>query len=81
MNSHPKILKYAFEVLRSVNRSIQPYNIYNMDGKGLQMGKSARVKVICVRGRSSPPLMKDGNHSWLQQLKQLQRIGLCFALY
>ena len=32
-----------------------------MDEKGLQMGKSARVKVIYVRGRKSPPLMKDGN--------------------
>src|SRR5258706_10055197 len=25
------------------------------------MGKSARIKVICVRGRKSPPLMTDGN--------------------
>ena len=57
MNSDPKILKHAFEVLRSLIRAIQPHNIYNMDEKGLQMGKSAQVKVICARGRRSPPIV------------------------
>ena len=32
-----------------------------MDEKGLFMEKSPRVKVICVRGRCSPLLMKDGD--------------------
>ena len=32
-----------------------------MDEKGLRMGKSARVTVICVCERRSPPLMKDGD--------------------
>ena len=55
--SNPKILKQSFEVLGPLikKNSIQPYNIYNMDEKGLQMGRSARVKVICVWGRKSPP--------------------------
>ena len=50
LNSDPKVLKHAFDVLATVIRNIQPHNIYNMDEKGLLMGKSPRVKVICVRG-------------------------------
>ena len=43
VSSNPKILKQSFEVLSTLikKHSIQPYNIYNMDEKGLQMGKSA----------------------------------------
>ena len=53
VSSNPKILKQAFDILGPLIKKncIQPHNIYNMDEKGLQMGKSARVKVICVRGR------------------------------
>ena len=55
-SSNPKLLKQSFDTLGPLinKNSIQPYNIYNMDEKGLQMGKSAHVKVICVRGRKSP---------------------------
>lgn len=63
VSSDPKILKHAFDVPGPLIRrlQIQPSNIYNMDEKGLQMRKSARVKVICVRGRRSPPLLTDGD--------------------
>ena len=48
--SDPKILKHTFEVLGPIIQKfkIVPRNIYNMDEKGLQMGKSSRVKVVHV---------------------------------
>ena len=63
ISSDPKILKQAFGVLGPLicQFHIKPKNLYNMDEKGLQMGKSSRVKVICVRGRRSPPLLTDGD--------------------
>ena len=62
-NSSPEILKKALHKLGKIIRlhNILPENIYNMDEKGIIQGKSPRVKVICVRGRRSPPLMKDGD--------------------
>lgn len=63
MNSDPQILaatlhKFA-EAIRK--RDIQPHNLYNMDEKGIILGKAHRVQVIFVRGRQSPPLMTEGN--------------------
>ena len=75
MNSDPKILKHAFDVLATVIRNIDPHNIYNMDEKGLQMGKSARVKVICVRGRRSPPLMTDGDRELVTAIETVAADG------
>ena len=77
VSSNPKILKQSFEVLGPLikKNSIQPHNIYNMDEKGLQMGKSARVKVICVRGRKSPPLMKDGNRELITAIETIAADG------
>ena len=77
VSSNPKILKQSFEVLGPLikKHSIQPYNIYNMDEKGLQMGKSARVKVICVRGRKSPPLMKDRNGELITAIETIAADG------
>ena len=71
INSSPKILKQSFDNLGPIIRqyNIQPYNIYNMDEKGLQMGKSACVKVICIRGRKSPPLMTDGNRELVMAIE------------
>ena len=46
-----------------------------MDEKGLQMGKSARVKVICVRGRKSPPLMTDGNRELITAIETIAADG------
>ena len=50
MASDPKILKHAFEVLGPIIQKfkIVPRNIYNMDEKGLQIGKSLWVKVVHV---------------------------------
>ena len=47
VSSDPKVLKHAFEVLGPLIQDLHivPRNIYNMDEKGLIMGKSARVKV------------------------------------
>ena len=77
MNSDPKILKQAFDILGPLikRRHIQPHNIYNMDEKGLIMGKSARVKVICVRGRKSPPLIKEGNRELLTAIETMAADG------
>ena len=63
VTSDPKVQKHAFSILGPLIRqvNIKTSNIYNMDKKGLQMGKSARVKVIYVRGRRSPPLMSDSD--------------------
>lgn len=63
MNSNPEILRKAlYKLGRTIKeRDILPENTYNMDEKAIIHGKSARVKVICVRGRRSPPLMKDGD--------------------
>jgi len=49
----PKILRQAFDVLDPFIRQfhIKAQNLYNIYEKGLQMGKSPRVKVICVRSR------------------------------
>ena len=46
-----------------------------MDEKGLQMGKSARVKVIYVRGRKSPPLMTDGNRELITAIEPIAADG------
>jgi len=48
--SDPKILKHTFEVLGPIIQKFEivPRNIYNMDKKGLQMGKLPRVKVLQV---------------------------------
>lgn len=35
------------------------------------MGKSPRIKVICVRGWKSPPLMKDGNRELITAIETL----------
>lgn len=77
VKSDPKIIKQAFDVLGSMicTFNIIPRNIYNMDEKGLQMGKSARVKVICVRGRRSPPLMKDGNRELVTAVETIGADG------
>ena len=63
IKSNPKILKQAFSVLGNMIRTLNivTQNIYTMDEKGLIMGKSTKVKVICVRERKSPPLLKEGN--------------------
>ena len=64
MNSSSKVLKQSSNKLGPWIRqyNLQPYNIYNMDEKGLQMDKSAHVRFSCIMGRKSPLLMKDGNH-------------------
>ena len=73
VSSNPKILRQSYDVLGPLikKNSIQPHNIYNMDEKGLQMGKSARVKVICVRGGKSPPLMKDRNRELITAIETM----------
>ncbi len=42
VNSKPKALKHSFDTLGPLIKkyNIQPYNIYNMDEKAIQMGKS-----------------------------------------
>lgn len=63
LSSNPVILKRSLDKLGKTIKdlSILPENTYNMDEKAILHGKSPRVKVICVRGRRSPPLMKDGD--------------------
>ena len=46
-----------------------------MDEKGLQMGKSAWVKLICVHGRCSPPLMKDGDYELVTAIETVAADG------
>lgn len=46
-----------------------------MDKKGLQIGKSTRVKVICVHGRKSPPLMTDGNRELITAIETIAADG------
>lgn len=46
-----------------------------MDEKGLIIGKSPRVKVICVRGRKSPPLLTDGNRELITVIKTVSTSG------
>lgn len=77
VKSNPQILKQAFDVLGSMIKTFQILlrNIYNMDEKGLQMGKSARVKVICMRGRRSPPLMNDGNKELITVVETVSADG------
>ena len=63
MNSNPEILRNALNKLGKTmkDRDILPENTYNMDEKAIIHEKLAQVKVICVQGRRSPPLMKDGD--------------------
>lgn len=63
LNSDPAILKKGLDKLGKTIKefNILPENTYNMDEKAIIQGKAARVKVICMRGRRSPPLMKDGD--------------------
>lgn len=77
VSSNPKVLRQSFDILGPLikKNSIQPYNIYNMDEKGLQMGKSARVKVICMHGRKSPPLMQDGNRELITAIETIAADG------
>ena len=77
VSSNPKILRGAFEILGPLIRqfNILPQNVYNMDEKGLQMGKSARVKVICVRGRRSPPLQTDGDRELVTAIETIAADG------
>ena len=46
-----------------------------MDEKGLLMGKSPGVKVICVRGRHSPPLLKDGDRELVTAIETIAADG------
>lgn len=64
LNSNPDILQKALDKLGWTVKELDmlPENMWNMDEKAIIHGKSARVKVICVRGRRSPPLMKDGDN-------------------
>ena len=39
------------------------------------MRKCARVKVICVRGRRSSPLMKDGDHELVTAIETVTADG------
>ena len=68
-------MKHAFDVLATVIRNIQPHDIYNMDEQGLLMGKSPRVKVICIHGRRSLPLMKDGDRELVTAIETVAADG------
>ena len=62
LNRHPYLTSKSGIPSTLIKKyNIQPYNIYNMDEKNIQMGKSVQVKVICIRGKKYPPLMKDGS--------------------
>lgn len=56
---YPSVVKGCFNKLQPIitSHNIQPQHTYNMDEKGFLMGMGASVKVICVRGRKSPPLI------------------------
>ena len=71
------MLQQSFDVLGPIikQHNIQPDNLYNMDEKGLQMAKSVRVKVICVRGRKSPPLVQDGNRELITAIETIAADG------
>ena len=57
---YPSVVKACFSKLQPIvsSRNIQPQHTYNMDEKGFLMGMGSSVKVICIRGRKSPPLMQ-----------------------
>ena len=77
VKSDPKILKQAFDVLGNMIRTfkILPQNTYNMDEKGLLIGKSARVKVICMRVRRCQPLIKDSNRELVTAVETISADG------
>lgn len=68
----PAMIKFG-ELLKE--RDIKPGNMYNMDEKAIILGKSARVKVLCVRGRRSPPKMTDGNKELISAIEVVSDDG------
>ena len=46
-----------------------------MDEKGFLMGVRSKAKVICVRGRKSPPLMHDGKREIITILETASADG------
>ena len=50
--------------------------MYNMDEKGIMMGKGERCKVICRRGRKNSSLRHDGNREWVTVIEAVSAVGV-----
>lgn len=82
MNSDPALLSRLLHKLGEALqlRNIKPENLYNMDEKAIIQGKSARVKVICTRGRKSPPHITDGNKELITIIETVNAAGRYLSL-
>lgn len=55
---------------------ILPENIYNMDEKGLLMGQSVHVKVICQHGKKHNFKIQEGQHELITVIETVSAAGI-----
>jgi len=79
--SDPKIIEDHFRKLKQLidQHQFKPINIFNMDEKGFEMGKSKRATVIVQRGRKNPRVTQDGNREMVTVLETISAEGKVLA--
>ncbi|KAF5366607.1 hypothetical protein D9758_008944 [Tetrapyrgos nigripes] len=57
--------------------NVQPRNIYNMDEKGVMMGKGLRTMVLVDRDQKDVKMLEDGDHEMATMIECLSADGTC----
>ena len=77
----PKLLQdYFGKLSRLIRRhGLRAFQIFNMDEKGFLMGKAARAKVLCRRGRRNPRVTHDGSRELVTVIETICGSGVVLS--